>query len=269
MKGKILLALALASCLAHAGPDRLQRVREAGELRVCIWPDYYSITYRNAKTRQLTGIDIDIAAALGKDLGVAIRHVDSSFAALRENLLRDRCDIAMHAVGITAERRGILSFTQTYLRSDIYALAAADNAALQSWADLDQPGRVIAVQASTIMESVMRQSLKHARLLVVRPPMTREIEVESGRADAFMTDYPYSRKLLETSDWARLIAPPEPFHMMDYAYALAPGDDSLLQRVNAFMSVIKRDGRLLAFARKHKLADIVVQEPGPAMPAER
>lgn len=267
MRLKAFLALALASGLAFAAPDRLQRVRDAGELRVCIWPEYYSVTYRNAKSRQLSGIDIDIAAELGKELGVNIRHVDSSFALLSENLLKDRCDIAMHAVGITAERRTRLSFTQPYLRSGIYALTTVHHGAVRTWADLDQPGRVIAVQAGTVMETVMRQTLTRARLLVVRPPMTRELEVESGRADAFMTDYPYSRKLLDSSDWAQLIAPPASFHVMEYAYALAPGDDSLLQRVNDFMSAIKRDGRLLAFAQKHKLAPIVVQEAAPPLPA--
>ena len=106
----------------------------------------------------------------------------------------------------------------------------------------------------------MQQSLKQARLLIVKPPMTREQEVESGRADAFMTDYPYSRRMLETTDWARLIAPPQVFHLTDYAYALAPGDKSLLDRVNSFISKIKRDGRLLAIARKHKLDPIVAKD---------
>ena len=90
--------------------------------------------------------------------------------------------------------------------------------------------------------------------------MTREQEVESGRADAFMTDYPYSRRMLETTDWARLIAPPQVFHLTDYAYALAPGDKSLLDRANGFISKIKKDGRLLVIAKKHKLELIVVND---------
>ena len=119
------------------------------------------------------------------------------------------------------------------------------------------------------MEPVMRRSLRHARLLVVTPPMTRETEVESGRADAFMTDYPYSRRMLDTTAWARLIAPPEPFHLTDYAYALAPGDDSLLLRADRFLTTVKRDGRLMSFARRHKLESIVVPEVGEPLPAGR
>ena len=50
--------------------NRLERILEKRELRVCIWPDYYSITYRNPKTLQLSGIDIDMANEFGKELGV-------------------------------------------------------------------------------------------------------------------------------------------------------------------------------------------------------
>jgi ABC-type amino acid transport substrate-binding protein len=238
--------------------SRLQRIAEARELRVCIWPDYYGVTYRNPKTRLLSGLDIDIAAELGKDLGVAVRHVDSSFPQLVERLVNDECDIAMHGVGITPERRSRLQFTQPTLRSDVYAIASRSSVAVLRWEDLDKPGRVIAVQAGTIMEPLMRQTLKQARLLAVRPPQTREQEVESGRADAFMTDYAYSRRMLALTDWARLVSAPAPFHLTDYGYALAPGETSLLDRVNVFIDAIRHDGRLLRFARRHQLDAIVV-----------
>ena len=258
------LAVAAALCTLAAGAaaatTRLQRVKEAKELRVCIWPDYYGITYRNPKTRLLSGIDIDMAGELGRELGVAIRYVDSSFPLLVEKLLDDECDIAMHAVGITPARRSRLQFSQPYMRSDIYAIASRSSGAVKRWEDLDKPGRVIAVQAGTLMEPVMQQSLKQAKLLSVRPPQTREQEVESGRADAFMTDYPYSQRMLGLTDWARLMAPPQPFHLTDYAYALAPGDNSLLERVNLFLAAIKKDGRLLQFAHKHKLDPIIVAD---------
>ena len=255
------LAAAALLCFVAANADampRLQRVIEARELRVCIWPEYYGVTYRNPKTRLLSGLDIDIAAELGKDLGVAVRYVDSSFQKLVERLVNDECDIAMHGVGITPARRSQLQFTQPTMRSDVYAIASRSSTAVRRWEDLDKPGRVIAVQAGTVMEPLMRQYLKQARLLAVQPPQTREQEVESGRADAFMTDFPYSQRMLALTDWARLVSAPAPFHPFDYAYALAPGDASLLNRVDGFIDTIRQDGRLLRFARKHGLDAIIV-----------
>lgn len=255
-----ILALAGAGLAtqALAAPSRLDRVHDSKELRVCIWPDYYGVTYRNPKTRLLSGFDIDIANELGQELGVAIRYVDSSFIELIDKLIDDECDIAMHAVGVTPARQSRLQFTRPYMRSDIYAIASRSSGAIRQWQDIDKPGRVIAVQAGTLMEPVMRKWLKHARLMLVSPPQSREQEVESGRADAFMTDFPYSRRMLDLTDWARLVPPPAPFHTTDYAYALAPGDASLRNRVDAFMEIIRKDGRLLRFARKHKLDPVVL-----------
>ena len=65
---------------------------------MCIWPDYYGISYRDPRTQALSGIDIDLAQALGHELGVAVQFVDSSFARLVPDLQEGRCDVAMFAI---------------------------------------------------------------------------------------------------------------------------------------------------------------------------
>jgi len=258
---RIVLYLGLSLFLTGpvcAQPSRLDRVLAAKEVRVCIWPDYYGISYRDPRTEQLTGIDVDMARELGKDLGVRVRFVDSSFATLIDDVTQDHCDIAMFAIGITPERAKRLRFTRPHLASDIYAITTRSNRRIKKWADIDQPGVVVAVAKGTYHESVMREKLKAARLLVTTTPQGREQEVESGRADVFMTDYPFSRRMLETTDWARLISPPTPFHLTSYAYAMQPGDERWYARIESFVAAVKRDGRLRAAAHRNKLDPIVV-----------
>lgn len=236
----------------------LQRVLAHGVLRVCIWPDYYGITYRHPRDETLSGLDIDLSNELAKDLGVRLRYVESSFQRLIPDLEAERCDVAMFAVAVLPQRQAALAFTQPYLQSDIYAIASRASRVVKRWEDIDQPGVVVAVQTGTSMERVMRDALKRATLLVVQPPATRERELESGRADVFMTDYPYSRRLLDNADWAQLIAPPKPFHVLPYAYAVKRGDAAWLARLDEFVARIKRDGRLRAAADRHGLSAIVV-----------
>ena len=250
-------ALLAATAATAAPPPVAQRVQGSGELRVCIWPDYYGVSLRHPRTGQLAGIDIDLSAALAADLQVTPRYVDSSFASLVDDLLQDRCDVAMFAVGMTPQRARLLRFSRPYLESDIYAVTTHSSRVVQRWQDLDKPGVRIAVQAGTFMEPVMAEALKQATLVVVRPPSTRERELEAGRVDAFMTDYPYSRRLLDNADWARLVAPPTPFHVLPYAYAVKPGDAAWLTVVDDFVARIQRDGRLQAAAKRHGLSAIV------------
>jgi ABC-type amino acid transport substrate-binding protein len=250
------LCLAMGTTPAVAGAV-LERVKAAALLRVCIWPDYYGITFRNPRTQQLEGIDIDLSNEFGRDLKLAVRHVDSSFATLVDDLKGDRCDVAMFAVGMLPQRVAQLKFTRPYLQSDIYGVTTKGNRVVGRWEDIDKPGVVVAVQAGTFMEPVMTAALKNARLVSVRPPATRERELEAGRVDVFMTDFPYSRRLLDNADWAMLVAPPRPFSVLPYAYAVKPGDDAWLAAVDEFVARIQRDGRLEAAARKHGLTPIV------------
>lgn len=41
---------------AFAVSEREQKIVESGKLRVCIWPDYFSISYKNKKTVSLKGL---------------------------------------------------------------------------------------------------------------------------------------------------------------------------------------------------------------------
>ena len=227
---QLVLTLGLVITLnspVFAQSSRVERVLSADEVRVCIWPDYYGISFRDPKTQQLRGIDIDIA---------------------------------MFAIGITPLRSEKLRFTRPHLMSDVYAITTKSNRRIKTWEDIDQPGVVVAVAKGTLHEGVMREKLKHATLLVTATTQGREQEVEAGRADVFMTDFPFSRRMLETTDWARLVMPTTTYHLTPYAYAMQKGDDAWLARIERFMSEAKRNGQLLATVKRHKLDPIAVTE---------
>lgn len=246
---------------AEAAESHLDRVLAAKEVRVCIWPDYYSITYRSTRTGNLEGIDIDLARELGKDLGVAVKFVDSSFKTLIPDLTEDKCDVSMHAVGITPSRQEKLDFTRPHLQSGILGVTTKSHPTLKGWADVDRDGMVVVVATGTFMEPVMKDYLKKAKLLSLGSPEAREQEVMSGRADIFMTDYPFSRKMLARHDWARLVEPPQPLAPTSYAYAVDKGDPKWLEALNAFVARTKQDGRLMQAAKANGLEAIVFKEP--------
>ncbi len=260
----IFTALLLLIAMPTVAADRLEQIRQRQRVQVCIWPEYYGITYRNPRTQQLAGIDYDMALALGHDLGVEVEFVDSSFASLIEDVTQDRCDVAMFAIGITPQRQQHLRFTQPHIASDIYAITTKTNRRISDWRDIDQPGVVVAVAKGTWHEPIMQQRLEHATLGIFDTPFAREQEVRSGRADVFMTDYPYSQWMLLSADWARLIEPNETYHITPYAYALKPGDDAWHERLEQFVAEIKRDGRLAEAAARHRLEPLLIMETTPA-----
>lgn len=256
---------AAPSAAAAAGPSAAAAVgltaeiRARGALRVCIWPDYFAISYRNPRSGVLEGIDIDLARALAARLGVQAQFVETSFAAFMDRIEGGQCDIAMMAVGITPAHAQRVDFSEPYLASPIFAVTTRTHPAVRAWADIDRPGHVVAVAAGTVMEPVMRGTLRQAELLVVPPPRTREAEVQSGRADVFMSDFPYTRRMLFAHAWARVIEPPGRFGETPYGWAMPKNQPLWRAEVNAFLAAIRADGTLAAAAARHDLTPILIR----------
>ncbi|WP_247894987.1 ABC transporter substrate-binding protein [Azospirillum brasilense] len=240
--------------------SRLDRVQRTGVLRVCIWPDYYAISFRNPYSGELQGLDVDMARAFAQDLGVRVSFVESGFSSLTADLLGDRCDIGMFGIGITAARAEKIAFSQPYLSSGIYAVSSQTHPRILRWDDLDQDGMVVVVQKGTVMDDYASRTLRKASVRIVSGPQEREEEVQSGRADAFLTDYPYGQRMLSVHQWAHLITPETPVQTTPYAYGVAPGDPVWLDRVNRFVDAVKRDGRLETAAARFRLTPIVARD---------
>lgn len=243
-----------------AAPDQLAAIRARGQLQVCIWPEYFSVSYRNPRNGTLEGIDIDMARALAARLGLGLRFVETDFSGFMDRLARGDCDLAMMAVGVLPARQARVDFSRPYLASPVYGVTTRDSLRISRWEDIDTTGTVVAVAAGTLMEPLMRRTLQRAKLLVVRPPDTREAELLSGRADVFMSDFPYTRRMLLMHDWARVIDPPDRFGETAYAYAVPKGDTALLAEVDAFVAAAKADGTLAAAAARHGLTPILIRD---------
>ena len=256
----IALFFSLTCVYTSLHADALASILERKTLRVCIWPEYYGISYIEPRTQELVGIDVDLAKELAKELGVGIEFKESSFASLITDIKTRKCDIAMFAIGRTPQRLEHLSLTSAHLASDIYAITTKNNRRIQSWDDIDQEGVIVAVAKGTYHVAIMQDRLKRAKLVILDSLHAREHEVEAGRADVFMSDYPFGMRMVAQREWAKLIVPSTPFHITPYGWAIAQNEPSLSAKVEAFITAIKQDGRLLNAAKKHHLEPIVIQK---------
>lgn len=250
-------AMMLLMTTAPTLAGQLERIKADGVVRVCHWPAYYAISFQNPKSGKLEGIDIDLANELATDLGVKLQFIKTSFATFIQDIKADKCDIAMFGVGITKARAKHLDYSEPYLRSDIYAVVPKTHPTLKTWDDMDKDGHILVVQKGTFMEGAA-SAFKNASILSVVKFQQREKEVRSGRADAFLTDYPYGKKILVTYDWAKLLESSTPFHTTDYAYAINKGDPEWLAYINGFVKRIKADGRLKKHAKDNGLLPIAI-----------
>ena len=110
------LAAAAQAPAAPAAPgaatgDRLARIKANGVLRVGTTGDYKPYTYLDPATNAYSGMDIDVAEAFAKSLGVRVVFVATSWPTMTADLLADKFDVAMGGVSDSPEReaKGALS----------------------------------------------------------------------------------------------------------------------------------------------------------------
>lgn len=257
----LLLASLIFQSAALAMSEREKSIQKSGKLQVCIWPDYFSISYQNKKTGELEGIDIGLSHAFAKDLGVEIEYIPTHFGIFMEDIQQEKCDLAMFGVGITEARSNKIDYSEPYLSSSMYGIASKSNPLVDSWESIDKPGVIVCVQKGTYMDGVMRRSLNNAEVMAVIKNSQREAEVRSGRADVFIADYPYGQKMLQVYDWAKLLTPKQATEQIQYAYAIKKGQPEWLERINTFVKEIKADGRLEHHAKENGLLPIALIKP--------
>ncbi|MBP2426707.1 ABC transporter substrate-binding protein [Bradyrhizobium elkanii] len=250
------LFLSMTPAAAQQTQSRLYEITKSGVLRVCIWPMYYSISFRNPDSGQLEGIDIDLSRELAKDMGVKLDYVETSFGSFIADLQANKCDLGMFGVGATMKRAQAVAFSDPYLTSGVYAVVRKGGP-ITSWADIDRPGVNAGVSLGSYVENFMRSYFKNAKTVAVAPPATTQAELMAQRVDVVMTDYPASIKMNAQFDWTTTVAPPENLSVTPYAYVMNQGDQIWLNYVNLFVRTIKLDGRLKAAAEKNKLGPIV------------
>ena len=255
----VALPVALAApqvAQAQAIQSRLIEVTKSKKLRVCQFPLYYSISFRNPKTGEIEGIDADLSKELAKELGAQLEIVESSFGTFIADLQANKCEIGMFGVGASLRRAQAVEFSKPYLITNIYAVTRKGGP-IRSWADVDKKGVKAAVSLGSYIEPFMKSYLKNAELVSVAPPNTREGELVAQRVDVIITDFPTAVKVTDEFDWAQTIVPEEKLAVTPYAYVVPQGDQIWLNYINLFIDTIKLDGRLKKYAEKNKLGPIV------------
>jgi polar amino acid transport system substrate-binding protein len=187
-----------------------------------------------------TGVSVRLAEALGRHLGRDVMIENIAFDGLVTALKTRKIDCIISSLTATPERARSIAFSEPYLRTGLALLVAAKST-VQSAADLDAPGRVVAVKKGTTGHQYAATSLKKARVLVLDKEAAAVLEVAQGKADAFIYDslsvYQNHRRHPDTT---RAVL--RPFREETWAIGLRLGDDALRDQVNAFLRTFRDQG---------------------------
>ena len=247
MTHRTILALGTTlACLAGALPahaDAWADVQQHKELKCGTFADVPPFAAPDPRTRQMAGFDVDLCHALAKQLGVAATIVPLSVEARVPEVQMGRVDVTIANLAYTTSRAKQIDFSDSYyVAKEMLAVKAADPAA----SPVDMKGRRIsAAKGSTSELSI---GLNGSDPVTFQDTGSAYMALQQNKSAGMVANTMTITKLVNQSktQGAPLKMLPQPMLLEPVAIGLRKGETALLEKVNAGLMAMDKDGEIAA-----------------------
>lgn len=197
--------------------------------------------FRDSKSNELVGFDIDLAREAGKRLGVAVEFKPIDWNAKEAELSGKRVDALWNGLTITEQRKANIAFTSPYLENRQIIIVTASSP-VKTKADL--AGKVVGVQeGSSAVEAVEKdaaaKTLKELRKF--GDNVAALMDVSNGRLDALVVDEVVGRYYTAKKPGEYVVLD-ENFGTEEYGVGVRKDDTVLQGKLEKALADMKKDG---------------------------
>ena len=150
----VMAVLAAASMMIAGCGGGDKKADSQKVLRVGTEPTFAPFEFQKEGSKSYDGFDMDLARAIGKQLGYKVEIVSMGFDALIPALNSGNIDMVAAGMSINDERKQAVTFSDPYYTSGLTILVNKDNTEIKSIKDLE--GKRIACQIGTTGEKTAR-----------------------------------------------------------------------------------------------------------------
>ena len=236
------LVLFSFNALAADADSLLDKIVQRGYILVGMTGDYKPFTYLKPADNKFEGIDVDMAQALGRALGVEVRFVKTSWPTLMKDFQEGKFDLGVGGISINLERQKKGFFSICYLVDGKTPITRKENVAkFQTLEQIDQPGVRVIVNPGGTNEKFARANLKKATLTVYQDNVTIFDQIVQGKADLMITDAVETILQQKLRPELASVHPDKPFTYSEKGY-LMPRDLVFKLWVDQWMHLAMNDG---------------------------
>jgi cystine transport system substrate-binding protein len=258
------LALALTACssgepeegsggsTATGGDDSLQQVLDSGTLTVGTEGTYRPFSFHEGGSGELTGFDVEVARAVGEQMGVEVEFEETQWDAIFAGLEAGRFDVIANQVTMTPEREEAYTFSTPYTVSTGVVVVPEDDTEITSFADLD--GKRTAQSLTSNWKTLAEES--GATVEGVEGWAQAAALVQQGRVDATINDKLTFLDAQQSGAAEGLKIAAETEETSQTALALPQGADTLKERIDEALAALAEDGTLVELSEKYFGADV-------------
>lgn len=249
--GCLAAALALTGCAGSSGATDSKsnsgsdyKLQSAGTLTIAISPDFPP--FENMENGEYVGLDIEVAKAVAKKLGLEPKFVSLQFDAILPAISSGtQADMGISGFTIDPERAKQVDFTHSYYTDDL-SIAVANSSTVTKEtvdADLNSAGVSIAVQSGTTGETYVQEHYPNARVVAYGNSNDCFAAMQAGQVNAVCTNYAVVNKMLadayKDAKVVKSIATGE-----EYAIAVSPDNKALTTDINKALEELMADGTI-------------------------
>lgn len=214
-------------------------VKDRGELIVGLCAQYAPFESVNEKTKQIEGFDIDLANALGKELGVKVKIVDAEWEALLGGVSKGDYDVLITCMSKKEAASGNINMSDVYYKLNEIIVVKKDNTSIKSVDDLK--GKVVGVQTACGSEQAVDSltGLKEVKRYNRNPEAF--IDLVNNRIDAVVVGYAYAATQLKDKKDLKIINSPVG-ETSEVVMVNKKGADALTSQLNKALAAIRKNG---------------------------
>jgi polar amino acid transport system substrate-binding protein len=224
---------------------------------------------RDEAPDQVTGFEVDLAAAIADRLRVKAEFTQSAWDKLPEMLSTKKVDVILNGYELTPEREEVMAASMPYYAYALALLARKDDAAIASWDDLARSpnghrariGVLTGSAAETYAKEICKTDDASGSVCDVESydgNTDTMREVETGKLDATLEDTPIAS--FYASRFPKLHPVGEPRRKGYYVAYVPKGDEALLRALNEALVDVAASGDLEKIDRAYGIWDERQQE---------
>ena len=220
---------------------------EAGKLTLATNAESPPYEYHDGD--KIVGIDMDIADAIAKKLGLEVQIEDIAFDSVILEVTSGKADIGLAGISATDERKQSVDFSDTYTTSK-QLIIVKDDSPIKGSKDLE--GKTVGVQTGTTGD-ILASDIKDVKPERYDKGMDAVQALSQGKVDAVIIDSEVAKKFVEETSGLKVLD--EAFADENYAIAIKKGNKELLDSVNKALSELKSDGTIDSIIAKYIKAE--------------
>ena len=201
-------------------------------------------------TGDFEGIDIEVAGAIAKKLGLELQVDDMDFDAALLAAQNGKSDMVMAGVTVTDERLKVMDFSDTYAEG-IQSIIVPEDSDIASADDL--AGKIIGTQRGTTGYIYCTDDFGEDSVVAYDDGLTAVQALNNGQVDAVVIDNAPAKEFVAANPGLKILD--TAYAQEDYAIGVAKGNTELLNAINGALEELQADGTLQSIVDKYIKAE--------------